>query len=220
MPETWNSSEKFNREAAQWDENPHRRALAIAVANAIITAARPAKSMHAMEFGCGTGLVTLEIAPLVHTLTAIDTSAEMLGVLHEKIRNGGISNIETIRIDLTAPSQHPSDAAKRFDLIYSSMTLHHIGDTQAFLCRISNMLSLGGRIALADLDREDGLFHDDPQEKVHHGFDRGELALLLEAAGFQSVKFETVHTVEKQNRTGKSAAYPLFLVTATKAAAL
>ena len=63
MAEKWNSPDKFNREASQWDENPQRRAVALEVAKAIIAATTPKLTMHALEFGCGTGLVTMEIAP-------------------------------------------------------------------------------------------------------------------------------------------------------------
>jgi len=215
MAGIWNSPEKFNREASQWDENPQRRAVALGVAQAIIAAVNPDKTMQAMEFGCGTGLVSMEIAPLVQTLSAIDTSQEMLAVLQEKIGTFGITNIETSCINLAASSE-TALKEKRFELIYSSMTLHHIDDTAAFLNSISAFLSPGGIVALADLDLEDGFFHDDPHEKVHHGFDRKELAAFLNGVGLQVRSFETIYTFDKKNRAGIIAPYPVFLVTATK----
>jgi ubiquinone/menaquinone biosynthesis C-methylase UbiE len=216
MDETWNSSDKFNREAAQWDENKGRRALAHAVAEAIIAAAKPHKGMRALEFGCGTGLITMEIAPHAGAVLAIDTSRAMLAVLDEKIRTSGISGIVTACIDILS-HQFDDLPEKTFDLIYSSMTLHHISDTAGFLNRLSTLLAPGGMIAIADLDKEDGLFHDDPLEKLHHGFERSELAALIEVAGLQETTFETAYIFDKQNREGKMTAYPVFLVTAQKA---
>ncbi len=215
MTDTWNSADKFNREASQWDENPQRRAVALGVAQAIIAAVKPAETMRALEFGCGTGLVSMEIAPLVKTLSAVDTSPEMLAVLQEKIGTFGITNIETSCTNLSASTESAFNE-QQFELIYSSMTLHHIDDTAAFLNSISALLSSGGIVALADLDLEDGLFHDDPNEKVHYGFDRSELAALLNGAGLLVTSFETIYTFNKKNRAGINAAYPLFLVTATK----
>jgi ubiquinone/menaquinone biosynthesis C-methylase UbiE len=215
MPETWNSSEKFNREALQWDEDPRRSALALAVSKAIIASASPDKTMRALEFGCGTGLVTMEIASLAGSIVAIDTSREMLAVFHEKIRTSGLMNIETREIDLLSPLQNGLQE-ESFDLIYSSMTLHHISDTAGFLDHISNVLAPGGMIAIADLDKEDGLFHDDPLEKVHHGFEREKLAAMLEASGLQKAIFQTAYQFEKENREGKKVVYPVFLVTAIK----
>jgi len=215
MVDNWNSPDKFNREAAQWDENPQRRAVAHSVAKAIIAATNPNKTMHALEFGCGTGLVSMEIAPLVKSLAAIDTSREMLAVLQEKIRSSGIESIEASCTNLASPSENVLNE-KSFELIYSSMTLHHIDETSEFLNRLSKLLPSGGIIALADLDVEDGLFHDDQLEKVHHGFDRAELTALLNAAGLQVTSFETIYTFNKTNRAGATAAYPVFLVTAAK----
>ena len=96
------------------------------------------------------------------------------------------------------------------------MTLHHIDDTAGFLKRISNLLSPGGIIAFADLDLENGQFHDDPLEKVHHGFDRGELAAQLKAAGLLPNSFETIYTMVKPDRSMEPANYTVFLVTAIK----
>ena len=217
MTDTWNSPEKFNREALQWDENPRRRALAQAVAQAIIAAVKPAKTMRALEFGCGTGLVTLEVAPLVRSVSAIDTSSEMLAVLSQKIHNAPGATIETTCLDLSQSSDFTTQHERSFELIYSSMTLHHIDDTSGFLDKISNLLSPGGVVALADLDHEDGSFHDDPLEKVHHGFDRTALAVQLQAAGLDHISFETIYTLEKVNSSGVTDSYPIFLVTATRA---
>ncbi|NMW19795.1 MAG: class I SAM-dependent methyltransferase [Chlorobiaceae bacterium] len=207
-------SDKFDREARQWDDNPQRKVLAQCVAKAIIAAAKPAKSMLALEFGCGTGLVTLEIAPLVKRLYAVDTSREMVAILRDKIDTCRITNIEASCLDILSPSANDFDE-KRFDLMYCSMTLHHIDDTEGFLSRISHLLSPGGMICIADLVEEDGLFHDDPLEKVHRGFDRDGLAAMLKAAGLEPTSFEIIHTFNKINRSGATAAYPVFLVTAT-----
>jgi len=84
MATSWNNADRFDRAAAEWDENPRRTALARSVAEAIIKAVGLHPAMQALEFGCGTGLVTLALAPHLGNLTAIDTSEEMLGVLRKK----------------------------------------------------------------------------------------------------------------------------------------
>ena len=180
MDDTWNSADKFNREAAQRDEKPQLSAVALCVAKAIIAATNPKKNMQALEFGCGSGLVSMKIAPQLKTLSAIDTSKEMLAVLKEKIRFSGITDMAGFQ------NQH------------------------------SNLLSPGGSLALTDLDVENGLFHDDPLEKVHHGFEREELAALLNVAGLQVRSFETIFTCHKTNRADLNEAYPVFFVTSLK----
>ena len=58
------------------------------------------------------------------------------------------------------------------DLVVSSMVLHHLPDVAAAFRRLRACLSVGGWIAVADLDAEDGSFHSDRTGVFHNGFDR------------------------------------------------
>lgn len=203
---------RFDRIAASWDDSPTRRALAAAVANAIADAAPVAPHWRALEYGCGTGLVGARLAPRLGHLLATDLSPGMLRVLAEKARTAGLANLETRVLDLT---REPPPAA-RFELIFSSMTLHHIPDVPALLRVFHGMLQPDGWLALADLDAEDGSFHaPDVPGVAHHGFDRSELARWLMDAGFRDVAVRSAHTVEKI-RDGHTARYPVFLISARR----
>lgn len=211
----WTDTERFDNKAAQWDANAVRAALGDAVARAIIAHMPVAKPQNALEFGCGTGLVTTRIAPHCERLTAVDSSGEMLRVLSDKIAAASITNIVPLHLDFSRP-EGATELAGGFDFICSSMTLHHIPDTKGFVQELFGHMAPGGTLAIADLDAEDGLFHDDDTEKVHHGFDRQALRELLEASGFINVAFMTAHCIEKKNRAGNHATYPVFLLTALK----
>uniref|UniRef100_Q3AS75 Methyltransferase, putative n=1 Tax=Chlorobium chlorochromatii (strain CaD3) TaxID=340177 RepID=Q3AS75_CHLCH len=207
------SLEKFNREAATWDEKPRRRLVAKAVAHAIIAHAKPQPTMRALEFGCGSGLVTMPIAPLVGSLVAVDTSPEMVKMVQQKAEEAALTTLTTLVDDLFAEAEAYREP---FDLIFSSMTLHHIADTATVLQRVAQLLVTGGVLALADLELEDGFFHDDPHEEVHPGFERSALEAALSAAGLQVRSYHIAHTIHKCNRAGVDAAYPIFLLVAEK----
>ncbi len=81
----------FDKKAASWDENPHRVSLANDIAGAIIDEKILAPDMDVLEFGCGTGLLTLKLRPLVRSLTGVDGSKGMLGVLEAKIEDQGLT---------------------------------------------------------------------------------------------------------------------------------
>jgi ubiquinone/menaquinone biosynthesis C-methylase UbiE len=211
----WSDTERFDNKAAEWDANAVRAALADSVARAIIAHMPVAKPANALEFGCGTGLVTTRIAPHCAQLTALDSSSEMLRMLGEKIAAASIANVRLLLLDFSRP-EAAAGLDRNYDFVCSSMTLHHIPDTASFLRELFGHMSPGGTLAMADLDAEDGLFHDDATEKVHHGFDREVLKTLLESAGFTSVSFMTAHVIEKKNREGNLSSYPVFLVTALK----
>lgn len=200
---------RFDAIAAQWDDSPMRSRMAKAVADAIAAAVPLEPHWRALEYGCGTGLVGLRLLPDLGHLLETDLSPGMLAVLGEKAAAAGMRNISTQVLDLTS-SPPP---AERFDLIFSSMTMHHIPDVGGLLRTFHSMLVPGGWVALADLDAEDGTFHDPGVPGVaHHGFDRRTVEEWLRVAGFTGGSVRTAHTVERE-RDGAQRRYPIFLAT-------
>jgi SAM-dependent methyltransferase len=132
----------------------------------------------------------------------------MLEVADEKIRRAGLTNVRTRRYDLVADPL----PGRGFDLVLSLLVLHHVRDTAAALTAAHDLLGPDGRLALADLDAEDGTFHDADAEGIHHrGFEREHVANLAREAGFADVTFSTATEIEKDGRS-----YPLFLLTARR----
>ena len=200
MPDT----ERFDRAAPTWDLEDGRVVLARAVAEAITARVPLSREMSTLDFGCGTGLVTLALAPKVGAITGVDTSPGMLKTLAEKAEAPGVP----VRL-LSLESSDTGDLGGPYDLIVSSMTLHHVLDVPALFRRFAGQLHQGGRIALADLDQEDGSFHDDATGVHHQGFPREHIQAWLEEAGFQDIHLVTA-TVDHKN--GKD--YSVFLATA------
>ncbi len=204
------TTEHFDKAASNWDKKPRRVQLAEKISGAI--ARLPlSQEMDAMEYGCGTGLVGLSLAPALKCLTAIDTSQGMLDTLQEKITEQGINNVRSLCCDLLA-----DDYSQKHDLIFCAMTLHHIKDAEGLLHRFANLLNKGGYLAVADLVEEDGSFHD-PEAKgiMHHGFDTKKLIAVLATAGLNDIKSEIIHTISKKEQ--ESREYPVFLLTGQKA---
>jgi len=202
----------FNKEAAQWDANPGRVKLANEVADAIIREAAPANNMDALDFGCGTGLVTLRLQPLVRTIIGADSSPGMLGVLEGKIRAQGLKNVETRFVDFDKGDLIEG----RFDLLVSSMTLHHVPDTARLFKQWHDLLLPGGLLCFADLDAEDGSFHGDNTGVFHLGFDRDHLKKLLLAAGFRDIRGTTATAMMRDIEGKGEKAFPVFLIVARK----
>lgn len=200
----------FDGKARQWDENPAFRERAERIAEAIRARIPLKPDMTALDYGSGTGLLSFALQDALGRITLMDSSAGMLAVAREKIAAQGLSHLTVRQADLGA--HPPTD--ERYDLIYTSMTLHHIPDTDHLLRVFHALLNPGGWLVIADLDREDGSFHG-PEVEVHHGFDRGELAARASAAGFGDIAFDTVFTIDKETDTGLRR-YPVFLMTARR----
>ncbi len=207
-----NERKDFDQEAAQWDANPGRVKLANDVADAIIRTATPSREMNALDFGCGTGLVTLRLQPLVKTITGIDSSEGMLAVLRGKVRAADLTNVRTQLVDFEKGDR----VEGAYHLIVSSMTLHHVPDISALFREWHELLVPGGRLCFADLDEEDGSFHGDNTGVFHLGFDRMKLKTLLEEAGFHDIVDSTAATMIKDVAGKGKMEFPVFLIAARK----
>lgn len=201
--------ERFDRAAAGWDENPTRRALASEVAAAIRRQVGLDPEMQVLDFGAGTGLLTLALLPDVAAITAVDASGAMLEVLAGKLGALGVTSVSTRHCDI-GREPLPESA---YSLVVSSMVLHHIADIPATLAILRRCLKPSGRIALADLDREDGSFHPDPSGVFHNGFEREEVRRWVEEAGFHEVAITEATRIRRPSRE-----YPVFLVTGQRGA--
>ncbi len=208
----------FDEAARNWEENPRRVELAAAVARSIRDNIPLSRNMTCMEYGCGTGLVSMLLAPYLGHITAVDTSEQMLKVLEGKLSaRDGINNISTYQLDLTK-NNFPNDLFREgLDLIFSSMTLHHVGPVEKLLLRFYQLLRPGGWIAVADLDKEDGDFHGrDIPGVAHYGFDREQISRMLSKFGFEKIKILTAHKIKKNTESGASKIFPVFLALGKK----
>jgi ubiquinone/menaquinone biosynthesis C-methylase UbiE len=200
---------RFDRVAAGWDSNPARVDLAKGIAGAIRKAVPVSAGMAVLDFGAGTGLLTLGLLPYVGHVVAVDASGEMLRVLADKLKLLGIGNVQTRHCDIGKDSLPES----LYSLVVSSMVLHHIADVPGTISLLRRSLQPGGWIALADLDSEDGSFHPDPTGVFHKGFERGQVCRWLQQAGFSEVSVRDAYRMRRVSDSGQQREYPIFLAT-------
>jgi hypothetical protein len=91
------------------------------------------------------------------------------------------------------------------------MAFHHIDNVNQMLRSIAGCLVPGGWLAIADLETEDGSFHDEPVP--HLGFDPAAFLVRMQQAGLVAVSQGRVHVMQKPPG-GRS--YPIFLAVARK----
>ena len=204
--------EGFDERAATWDEDPGHERRQVAVARAITHAVDLSPGMSALDIGGGTGRLSILLADQVGSVVVTDPSSGMVRVARERIETAGLGDrLRAVQADLT------TDALDgRYDVAWSSLALHHVGDLEALLRSVARLLVDGGRLCIADLDEDpDGAFHADKTDfHGHDGFDRQRLAEQLVRAGFADVRFADATTILKGERE-----FGVFLCTATKPAA-
>jgi 2-polyprenyl-3-methyl-5-hydroxy-6-metoxy-1,4-benzoquinol methylase len=195
----------FEEKAQDWDVNDIVKGISVGIGSALHDHLSLDNSMVVMDFGAGTGLVTRHLADKVGKVVAVDISQAMLEKLKAKEELEG--KVDTLCRNII---EQPIDT--EFDLIVSAMAMHHVENTDKLVQRFAEHLKPGARLALADLDTEDGSFHPEDAEGVYHnGFDRDAFRQLLLKHGFREIRFITAHTVYKDEKC-----YPIFLALATR----
>jgi tRNA (cmo5U34)-methyltransferase len=203
----------FNIRAATWDNNPQRVALSGAIVNAILGKIPLTKEMELLDYGAGTGLVSLGLQPYVKSVVAADSAAEMLNRLTEKALTGNIPNVRTILIDL----EKDILPELQFDIIVSSMVLHHVEDVSGMISNLTKMLRPGGYLAIADLDPDEGEFHHDPTGVIHNGFERMYIVKLFEDNHFTQVNTTTAFKTTREVKEKVMREFSIFLISGKNA---
>jgi ubiquinone/menaquinone biosynthesis C-methylase UbiE len=118
----------FDERAKDWDSDPDKVERARIVADAIRKAIPLSNNIKALEYGCGTGLLSFALQSNLGQITLADTSQGMLDVLLEKIANAEVTNMHPVQLDL----ETDVIPEERYDIIYSLMTMHHIHDVKKY----------------------------------------------------------------------------------------
>lgn len=197
----------FDDFSNEWDTD-RRIKRAKLIADEIKKAVNVSKQ-KALEFGCGTGLISFNLYNNFESIDLADISEGMMDVLASKIKFNQVTNMKVVDLN-------KEKLDSKYDLIYSSMVLHHILDLDTLIKQFHELLNEDGEICIVDLKVVDELFHkDEPDFDGHHGIDTEALEWLLNINGFSNIRvkiiYEGIKIVDE-----KEIAYSLFLLTAIK----
>lgn len=142
------------------------------------------KSKSLIDYGSGTGLVSLELTDLIDSILLVDSSKQMLEVAEVKIARKGITNSKVLYSDFTQETPE-----LKADIVLMSLVLLHIPDTNKILKELSNILNNDGKLIIVDFDKNEKINHP----KVHNGFSHEELKQKLSEAGFRSIEIQTFY---------------------------
>ncbi|AOR23784.1 class I SAM-dependent DNA methyltransferase [Clostridium taeniosporum] len=201
----------FDELAQKWDTDRRIKRAKI-IANEISKSINSNKNYSAMEFGCGTGLISFNLYDKFKDITLIDSSQGMIDILNCKIKEYKVNNMFTNHMNIL----EEKNLNMKFDVIYNSMVLHHINDTESIIKKFYGLLNEDGQLCIVDLDEEDGSFHKKyPDFTGHNGFNQEKLKNILINIGFKHVESNTFFYDEKIINEEKHN-YSLFLMKARK----
>lgn len=93
-----------------------------------------------LDYACGTGIITNQIAHSVKEVHAIDISSKMIDVAQREADERGIENVHYARSTIFEASYEQ----RAFDVILAFNILHLLEDTRGVVQRISELLKPGG----------------------------------------------------------------------------
>lgn len=196
----------FDEMANRYD-NDERAGIADKIAQKIREATAGSEGKTAIDYGCGTGLVGLQLAACFRSLLLVDASPQMIDQVQKKLDAAPLANVGALCANFSS-SIPPGLSA---DIVFMAQVLLHIPDTAGILRQLYHLLNPGGQLLIVDFNKDEGIAHD----KVHNGFVQAELADAAKQAGFAHAQAETFYHGQRMFMNRDAS---LFLLKAEKQA--
>ena len=182
------NTDKFDLMANSY-ENPERVQMAKVSSDAIKEYLIDTKSKDAIDFGCGTGLVGMDLLNEFRSMLFLDTSQNMLKIVDQKITDAHAPNASILCFDLETSAQ----PGIRADYIFMVHVLLHIQDFETVLAKLYDILNTEGHLLIADFNKNDQVVSD----LVRNGFDQEQLKETMSKIGYNDIQSKTFYSGSK-----------------------
>ncbi len=182
------NTDKFEMIANGYDTS-ERVQIAKVASDAIREYLVDTKSKTAIDFGCGTGLVGMNLLNDFNSMLFLDTSQNMINQIKQKIADFNISNVDTLCFDFEKEGRSDLHA----DYILMAQVLLHIHDVELVLSKLYDILNIGGHLLIVDFNKNEKVVSD----MVHNGFDQVKLADIMTKIGYRDIQSKTFYTGSK-----------------------
>lgn len=178
------NTDKFETIANIYD-NPERIQIAKISSDAIREYLVDTKSKNAIDFGCGTGLVGIELLNAFNSMLFVDTSQNMINQIKQKIADSNIQKVDTLCFDF----EKEALLDLHTDYVFMAQVLLHIQDVELVLSRLYDVLGAGGHLLIVDFNKNEKVVSD----MVHNGFEQEKLTDLMAKIGYRDIQSKTIY---------------------------
>ena len=146
------------------------------------------KDLVIMDFGCGTGILGLNLINNVKKVIFLDSSKGMIKQVQKGLLEKKVFNYEIIEGDI---DKYKGD---KIDLILVANVFHHFEDINYVIVKFSNILKKGGKVLVVDLFETAYDFHGG--SAPHNGFKPENVVKLFKNNNFTKVKHENFYDIK------------------------
>ncbi len=140
------------------------------------------------DLGCGTGMTTELLAPVVRRVIAVDREPQMLDTARQRLER--FDNVEYHQNDLTALSI----ADGSVDAVIVSLVMVYIPEPEAATREVARILKPGGSAIFVDLLAHDRQEYLHTMGHRHLGFDEAAVRRWADDAGLSDVRYRRLRT--------------------------
>ena len=116
----------------------------------VVDSSRIRDGQKVLDIGCGTGLLSLKFLEKADCIIyGIDNSSEMFEIFKEKIKKLNLADKISLGLE---DAENIDFRDEEFDIIASTVTLHHVKEKYPVIKKIYKLLKPGGRLLIGDID--------------------------------------------------------------------
>ena len=109
------------------------------------------RTQTVVDLGAGSGYFSLPLAERVRRVVSIDVEPKMLGVLDQRIRLAGISNIDLVRGEIT----HIPIVDDSMDHVLAAFVYHEVDRPARLMFESMRVLKPGGSVTVLDFQKKE-----------------------------------------------------------------
>jgi len=186
------NKQHFDGVACRYDQSKNAETMARKSVHAILNA-YPFQEHEAvvMDYACGTGLISRELAPYARSILGVDISQGMVDQYNLRVFNQGIPPEEMRAVCAELEGKDGELRGQNFDVIVCASAFHHMESIEQATKILVHFLRPGGYLIVVDLEKTDADVHQHDRHIVPHpgGIGKADIQQAFQQGGLDSFTY-------------------------------
>ncbi|PFH45977.1 hypothetical protein AMATHDRAFT_77862 [Amanita thiersii Skay4041] len=196
------NQEYFDRTAHEYDDLPRAAERAQKTVDAMRNMYQFKDDTIALDYACGTGLISRQIFRHIKKVLGVDISQQMVDQYNSIAFQLGLSaeRMEAVCVELKGDEGELGGV--KFDVVFCAWAYHHINEVGRTTQILGRLLKPGGVLLVVDLENTDpGIFVEHGHIVPHtHGFNASAIEKVFKEAGLEKFAYREAFVDEMEGR--------------------